>query len=120
MMIAARLNNAHEKEKVKRQIKEEESEEAKRERQREWRNQLIKQKERGHIHVDIDRFTNEQMERMIFDKSYNPFKKDENAASGETPAIGYATGDAPFESDDEDAEEAARKKAELRARFSNA
>ena len=39
-MIAARLNNAHEKEKVKRQIKEEESEEAKRERQREWRNQV--------------------------------------------------------------------------------
>ena len=41
MMIAARLNNAHEKEKVKRQIKEEESEEAKRERQREWRNQVL-------------------------------------------------------------------------------
>ena len=40
MMIAARLNNAHEKEKVKRQIKEEESEESKRERQREWRNQV--------------------------------------------------------------------------------
>ena len=83
---------------------------------------MIKQKERGHIHVDIDRFTNEQMERMIFDKSYNPFKKDENGsgAPGETPAIGYATGDAPFEGDDEDAEEAARKKAELRARFANA
>ena len=81
--------------------------------------QLIKQKERGHIQVDIDRFTNEQMERMIFDKSYNPFKKD--PADGETPALGYDTGDAAFgPSDDEDAEEAARKKAELRARFANA
>ena len=40
MMIAARLNNTHEKEKVKRQIREEESEDAKRERQREWRNQV--------------------------------------------------------------------------------
>lgn len=59
------------------------------------------------------------MERMIFDKSYNPFKKEK--ADGETPALGYDTGDAAFgPSDDEDAEEAARKKAELRARFANA
>ena len=27
------------------------------------------------IFVDQAQFTNEQMERMIFDKSYNPFKK---------------------------------------------
>jgi len=124
MMIAARLNNTHEKEKVKRQIREEESEDAKRERQREWRNQLIKQKERGHIHVDIDRFTNDQMERMIFDKSYNPFKKEPDEISADPtakPAIKYdASGEAVFGSDDEDADEAARKKAELRARFNNA
>lgn len=40
---------------------------------------LQKQKERGSIHVDVDRFTNEQMERMIFDKDYNPLKKPEGA-----------------------------------------
>ena len=40
MMIANKLNNAHEKEKVKRIIREEEVEEAKKERQREWRYQV--------------------------------------------------------------------------------
>ena len=60
------------------------------------------------------------MERMIFDKSYNPFKKDgEESASGQ-PAIDYETGEAVFNSDDEDADEVARKKAELRARFAQA
>ena len=41
MMIANKLNNAHEKEKVKRIIREEEVEEAKKERQREWRYQVF-------------------------------------------------------------------------------
>jgi len=121
MMISNKLNNAHEKEKVKRIIREEEVEEAKKERQREWRYQLQKQKERGAIDIDIDRFTNEQMERMIFDKSYNPLKNETKAITGGEgganpdedgsgpPAGGYAS--------EEDPEEEARKKAILRARF---
>ena len=41
MLVQARLENAHEKEKTKREIREEEQEEAKRERQREWRLQVF-------------------------------------------------------------------------------
>ena len=40
MMVQSRLNNAHEKEKVKRITKEEEKEESKRDRHREWRQQV--------------------------------------------------------------------------------
>ena len=56
------------------------------------------------------------MERMIFDKSYNPLKNEakaitggEGGAPGENPAGGYES--------EEDPEEEARKKAILRARF---
>lgn len=73
-MIKNRLENTHETEKVTRAVREEEAEEVKLERQREWRRQLRKQKERGHIDVDIDKFTTEQMERNIFQKDYNPLK----------------------------------------------
>ena len=48
------------------------------------------------------------MERMIFDKSYNPLKKEEK------------DGDGPPASDDEDDQEAEKRKAELRARFAAA
>lgn len=103
MLVQARLENAHEKEKTKRDIREEEQEEAKRERHREWRVQLQKQKERGHISVDVDHFTNEQMERMVFDKDYNPLKQQGEREKEE-------------ESDPEDE----ARKAELRARFAAA
>lgn len=108
MMIQAKLENAHEKEKTKRTIRQEELEDNKKDRQREWRQQLLKQKERGHVDIDVDRFTNEQMERMVFDKDYNPIKdmmeKDKkNKDADEEP----------------DAEEIARK-AELKARFAAA
>ena len=85
--------------------------------------QLQKQKERGAIDIDIDRFTNEQMERMIFDKSYNPLKNENKAITGgggANPTAGsdQSSGAPPggYESE-EDPEEEARKKAILRARF---
>ena len=65
--------------------------------------QLQKQKERGHISVDVDHFTNEQMERMVFDKDYNPLKQ-----QGER------------EMDEESDPEDEARKAELRARFAAA
>ena len=83
--------------------------------------QLQKQKERGAIDIDIDRFTNEQMERMIFDKSYNPLKNETKAITGgegdaNTGEDGSGAPPGGYESE-EDPEEEARKKAILRARF---
>ena len=83
--------------------------------------QLQKQKERGAIDIDIDRFTNEQMERMIFDKSYNPLKNETKAITGgeggaNTGEDGSGAPPGGYESE-EDPEEGARKKAILRARF---
>lgn len=63
------------------------------------------------------------MERMIFDKSYNPLKNETKAITGggeggANPAGGDGSGAPPggYESE-EDPEEEARKKAILRARF---
>jgi len=70
---------------------------------------LQKQKERGSINIDIDRFTNEQMERMVFDKDYNPLK--DKSGKSEDPE---STDQNPDEDDDD------QKKAELRARFAAA
>ena len=52
----------------------------------------------------MDRFTNEQMERMVFDKDYNPLKE----ASAQN------------EDAEEDETEEETRKAELKARFAAA
>ena len=59
------------------------------------------------------------MERMIFDKSYNPLKNENKAITGGDEGGNGAPGENPtggYESE-EDPEEEARKKAILRARF---